>query len=158
MCGETVRHPRDPSGRSKSCNLHRTSAKSPLKLELAMKTKKILGGGGAESVTFRDVRLELPPPRCITDRSRSRRSLYIRLETWLARLVWEAVAAGRGIEAELIGAELHYIRDHLRKKRRGPCELCRCDMLERFERFAHEDALQVFREVQLWASTSTKKQ
>lgn len=149
MCGETVRHLVDPPDRCKSCNLQQTSAESPHKLELAMKTIKILGGGGA------DVRLELPPPRCITDR-RSRHSLYIRLETWLARLLWEAVRDDRGLEAELLAAELHYIREHLRKKRRGPCAQCRLEILERFERQARENALQVFREVKEWESICIK--
>lgn len=115
-----------------------------------MKTIKILGGGGA------DVGLELPPPRCITDR-RSRHSLYIRLETWLARLLWEAVRDDRGLEAELLAAELHYVREHLRKKRRGPCAQCRLEILERFERQARENALQVLREVKEWASTNTNR-
>lgn len=117
-----------------------------------MKTHKILGDGGA------DVRLELPPPRCITDRSRSRHSLYVRLETWLARLLWEAVRDDRGLEAELLAAELHYVREHLRKKRRGPCAQCRLEILERFERLARDGALQVLREVKEWATTSTKSE
>lgn len=94
-----------------------------------------------------------PPRRCITDRSRSRHSLYIRLETWLARLLWDAVRDDRGLEAELLAAELHYVREHLRKKRRGPCAQCRLEVLERFERIAREGALQVLREVKEWAST-----
>lgn len=149
MCGETVRHRVDPHDRWKICNLQQTSAESPHKLEIAMKTNKILGGGGA------DVRLELPPPRCITDR-RSRHSLYIRLETWLARLLWEAVRDDRGLEAELLAAELHYVREHLRKKRRGPCAQCRLEILERFERQAREDALKVLREVKEWESICIK--
>lgn len=98
-----------------------------------MKTVKILGGGGAESITIAGVRLELPPPRCITDPRRSRRELYIRVETWIARFVWESVRAGRGLEAELLAADLHYIRDHLRKKRAGPCETCPLEIRARLQ-------------------------
>lgn len=81
------------------------------------KTRKILGGGSGQFVTVGGIRLELHAPRCITDPARSRRQLYIRLETWLSRFMWEAFRAGRELEAQRLTAEVYYIR-HLHKGRR----------------------------------------
>jgi len=71
-------------------------------------------------------RLLGPERRCITDPRRSRRQLYIRLETWLAREAWATFNNLGEREDELaqrLGAEVHYIQ-HLRKKRPGPCSRC----------------------------------
>lgn len=68
-------------------------------------------------------------PVCITDPRRGRREFFIRLETWLAREVYESLRAGRGLEAELIFQDLHYAR-HLRTHR-PPCPMCRVETIER---------------------------
>jgi hypothetical protein len=72
---------------------------------------------------------------CITDPLRSRRRLYIRLETWLARAAWEAynVAPRKELLAECLSAEVHYIQ-HLRKKRPAPCPACPLWIRARLER------------------------
>jgi hypothetical protein len=74
-------------------------------------------------------------PICITDPCRSRRRLYVRLETWLARAAWEAynVPPRRELVASRISAEVHYIQ-HLRKKRPAPCPACPLWIRERLER------------------------
>jgi len=71
------------------------------------------------------------PRICITDPRRSHRNLYIRLETWLSRALWDGLGSVDpfGYRAAVWG-EMHYIR-HLRKKR-PPCPACAAWTLRRF--------------------------
>jgi hypothetical protein len=76
----------------------------------------------------------VPARRCITDRRRTRRELYIRLETWLARIQWETFGAGNFSEADAVRAVLHFVH-HLRTGR-PPCPICPQATLELFEKLS----------------------